>query len=53
MALGKADIRKFARYFDVEARIIPVTVESKYCLDVQAIPEYIDENTIGIFFRPT
>jgi len=48
-SLTKLINRKFARYFDVEARIIPVTVESKYCLDVQAIPEYIDENTIGIF----
>jgi glutamate decarboxylase len=41
------DIRKFARYFEVEARIIPVRKESDYCLDVSKIREYLDENTIG------
>jgi len=40
--------RKFARYFDVEARIIPVSKESNYCLDVTKIRENLDENTIGI-----
>src|SRR6202035_4628923 len=39
--------RKFARYFDVEARIIPVSKESNYCLDVNKIRENLDENTIG------
>jgi glutamate/tyrosine decarboxylase-like PLP-dependent enzyme len=39
--------RKFARYFDVEARIIPVSKESNYCLDVSKIRENLDENTIG------
>ena len=42
------DERKFARYFDVEARIIPVSKESNYCLDVKRIRENLDENTIGI-----
>ena len=41
-------MRKFARYFDVEARIIPVSKESNYCLDVTKIRENLDENTIGI-----
>jgi len=40
--------RKFARYFEVEARIIPVCKESNYCLDVSKIREHIDENTIGL-----
>ena len=39
--------RKFARYFDVEARIIPVTKDSNYCLDVNKIRENLDDNTIG------
>jgi glutamate decarboxylase len=46
--------RKFARYFEVEARIIPVSKESKYCLDVTKIKENCDENTIGMIpFVPT
>lgn len=39
--------RKFARYFDVEPRIIPVCKESNYCLDITKIRENLDENTIG------
>lgn len=42
-----ADLRKFARYFDVEPRIIPVCKESNYCLDLSKIRENLDENTIG------
>ena len=40
--------RKFARYFEVEARIIPVCKESNYCLGVSKIREHLDENTIGL-----
>jgi glutamate decarboxylase len=39
--------RKFARYFEVDARIIPVSKESNYCLDITKIKENCDENTIG------
>lgn len=42
-------LEKFARYFDVEARIIPVCEESKYTLDLTKIKAALDENTIGIF----
>jgi len=42
-------MRKFARYFEVDARIIPVRKESNYCLDLEKIEESLDENTIGIF----
>ncbi|KAF9879462.1 glutamate decarboxylase [Colletotrichum karsti] len=42
-------LEKFARYFDVEARILPVTKKSHYRLDPALIRENIDENTIGIF----
>ena len=44
-----ADCRKFARYFDVEGRILPVCKESSYCLDLKKIRENLDENTIGKF----
>lgn len=42
-------LEKFARYWDVEARLIPVTQESRYCLDVKKAAEAVDENTIGVF----
>eukprot|EP01117_Protostelium_nocturnum_P004372 TRINITY_DN1583_c0_g1_i1.p1 TRINITY_DN1583_c0_g1~~TRINITY_DN1583_c0_g1_i1.p1 ORF type:complete len:551 (-),score=192.84 TRINITY_DN1583_c0_g1_i1:52-1704(-) len=42
-------LEKFARYFEVEARILPVSKESNYCLDPKLIRSNVDENTIGIF----
>lgn len=42
-------LEKFARYFDVEARLIPVNEKSNHVLDLTKIEENIDENTIGIF----
>ncbi|CCH41035.1 Glutamate decarboxylase [Wickerhamomyces ciferrii] len=42
-------LEKFARYFDVEARLIPVSKDSNYVLDPTKIEENVDENTIGIF----
>ncbi|KAJ1677687.1 glutamate decarboxylase gad1, partial [Spiromyces aspiralis] len=42
-------LEKFARYFDVEARTVPVSEESRYVLDPRKALEYIDENTIGMF----
>ncbi|KAF9541787.1 hypothetical protein EC957_002687 [Mortierella hygrophila] len=42
-------LEKFARYFDVECRLIPVTTESHYCLDIQKAAEACDENTIGVY----
>ncbi|MBW0504100.1 hypothetical protein O181_043815 [Austropuccinia psidii MF-1] len=42
-------LEKFARYFDVETRLVPVTEKSNYCLDPKRAMEYVDENTIGIF----
>ena len=41
-------LEKFARYFDVESRMIPVTEESHHCLDVKKAVEACDENTIGV-----
>ena len=38
---------RFARYFEVECRLVPVTAESRYRLDPKHAMEYVDENTIG------
>lgn len=48
-ANAQVALEKFARYFDVEPRIIPVNKTSRYCLDVSKVAENVDENTIGIF----
>lgn len=48
-ANAQVALEKFARYFDVEARLIPVTKESSHVLDITKIEENVDENTIGIF----
>lgn len=42
-------LEKFARYFEVEARILPVTKKSRYRLDPELVKDHIDENTIGVF----
>lgn len=42
-------LEKFARYFDVEARILDVSEESLYRLDPAKVEENIDENTICVF----
>lgn len=48
-ANAQVALEKFARYFDVECRLVPVSVESKYRLDPKKAMEYIDENTIGVY----
>ncbi|GAP92940.1 putative glutamate decarboxylase [Rosellinia necatrix] len=48
-ANAQVALEKFARYFEVEARILPVSKESNYRLDPKLVKENIDENTIGIF----
>ncbi|CAD6580332.1 MAG: hypothetical protein ASARMPREDX12_009527 [Alectoria sarmentosa] len=42
-------LEKFARYFEVEARILDVSQKSKYRLDPELVKKNIDENTIGVF----
>ncbi|EMG49513.1 GAD1 Glutamate decarboxylase [Candida maltosa Xu316] len=42
-------LEKFAVYFDVENRLIPINEKSGHLIDVSKIKENIDENTIGIF----
>ncbi|TGJ87597.1 hypothetical protein E0Z10_g1164 [Xylaria hypoxylon] len=48
-ANAQVALEKFARYFDVEARILPVSKESNYRLDPKLVEKNIDENTIGVF----
>lgn len=48
-ANAQVALEKFARYFEVEARILPVSQKSNYRLDPELVKENIDENTIGIF----
>jgi glutamate decarboxylase len=48
-ANAQVALEKFARYFEVEARILPVSKKSNYRLDPELVKQNIDENTIGIF----
>ncbi|KAJ7285610.1 pyridoxal phosphate-dependent transferase [Mycena rebaudengoi] len=48
-ANAQVALEKFARYFDVECRLVPISVESHYRLDPKKAMEYVDENTIGVF----
>lgn len=42
-------LEKFARYFEVEAREVPVSAHSHYSLDPKSLWDFVDENTIGLF----
>jgi len=48
-ANAQVALEKFARYFDVECRLVPISVESNYRLDPKKALEMVDENTIGVF----
>jgi glutamate decarboxylase len=48
-ANAQVALEKFARYFEVEARILPVSKKSSYRLDPALVRDNIDENTIGVF----
>lgn len=48
-ANAQVALEKFARYFDVECRLVPISVRSKYRLDPKEAMKYVDENTIGVF----
>lgn len=48
-ANAQVALEKFARYFDVECRLVPISIESHYCLDPKKALEMCDENTIGVF----
>ncbi|CDO92330.1 unnamed protein product [Kluyveromyces dobzhanskii CBS 2104] len=42
-------LEKFARYFDVECRLVPVDTEHGFHLNPNKLWDYVNENTIGIF----
>jgi glutamate decarboxylase len=42
-------LEKFARYFEVEGRILDVSEESHFRLDPELVKKNIDENTVGVF----
>lgn len=48
-ANAQVALEKFARYFDVEGRMVPVNEKSRYCMDVSRLHEFVDENTIGVY----
>jgi glutamate decarboxylase len=48
-ANAQVALEKFARYFDVEARILPVSKASRFVLDPKLVRKNVDENTIGVF----
>jgi len=48
-ANAQVALEKFARYFEVEARILPVSDNSQFRLDPELVKKNIDENTIGVF----
>jgi glutamate decarboxylase len=48
-ANAQVALEKFARYFEVECRLVPISVESHYRLDPKKAMEFVDENTIGVF----
>ncbi|TFK62232.1 glutamate decarboxylase [Pluteus cervinus] len=41
-------LEKFARYFDVETRLVPVKASNGFIMDPKDALQYIDENTIGV-----
>ncbi|KAF8639285.1 hypothetical protein AX16_010357 [Volvariella volvacea WC 439] len=47
-ANAQVALEKFARYFDVECRLVPVKAQTGFVLDPKDAIQYIDENTIGV-----
>ncbi|PPQ81458.1 hypothetical protein CVT26_007483 [Gymnopilus dilepis] len=47
-ANAQVALEKFARYFDVETRLVPVTAEDGFIMNPHNALKYIDENTIGV-----
>ncbi|KAG9033532.1 hypothetical protein FRB95_014711 [Tulasnella sp. JGI-2019a] len=47
-ANAQVALEKFARYFDVEMRLVPVDESTRFVMSPKRAMEYIDENTIGV-----
>lgn len=43
-AEAQVALEKFARYFEVEARLVPITEDSNYVMDPEKVLDYVDEN---------
>ncbi|KAJ7597853.1 glutamate decarboxylase [Mycena floridula] len=41
-------LEKFARYFDIECRLVPVSSATDFVMDPKDAINFIDENTIGV-----
>ena len=48
-ANAQVALEKFARYFEVECRLVPISKDSHYRLDPKKAMQYVDENTIGVY----
>ncbi|KAK4057369.1 glutamate decarboxylase gad1 [Microbotryomycetes sp. JL221] len=48
-ANAQVALEKFARYFDVEMRLVPVSEDTNYVMSPERAMDYVDENTIGVF----
>ncbi|CAK9780193.1 glutamate decarboxylase [Cutaneotrichosporon oleaginosum] len=48
-AEAQVALEKFASYFEVETRLVPVTRESDFVMDPKEAMKHVDENTIGVF----
>ncbi|KAK9472693.1 pyridoxal phosphate-dependent transferase [Dipodascopsis tothii] len=48
-ANAQVALEKFARYFDVEARLVPVHADGHHCMAAEDVMQHVDENTIGVF----
>ncbi|KAJ1724987.1 glutamate decarboxylase gad1 [Coemansia erecta] len=48
-ANAQVALEKTARYFDMEARLVPVSEQSRFCLDIERAAQMVDENTVGMF----
>jgi len=47
-ANAQVALEKFARYFDVECRLVPVKAENGFIMEPKDALQFIDENTIGV-----
>ncbi|KAF9448591.1 glutamate decarboxylase [Macrolepiota fuliginosa MF-IS2] len=47
-ANAQVALEKFARYFDVECRLVPVKATKGFIMDPRDALQFIDENTIGV-----
>jgi len=47
-ANAQVALEKFARYFDVEMRLVPVDESTRFVMSPERAMQYIDENTIGV-----